>query len=114
MTIYFNHRVGDGVHYVTKHRGDSSENCILYNLFILALRHRIGALNVLWNQVYPEDYMSEEDMAYIVASALPITEPFDPASPDNIRDILSDVRVIKCFELADLIEQLLHSRGLVF
>ena len=71
-------------------------------------------MTALWNQVYPDDIMSEHDLAYIIASALPITHPFDPNSPDNIRDILGDLHSIQCAELADLVEQHLLLAGVAF
>jgi hypothetical protein len=118
---FFNHRVGDGLHYITDNfktfpdgsfqLGDTSENCVLYNLHLALFRHGLDRLNILWNQVYPDDTMSFEDLAYIIGSAIHFTEAYSPESPENLRDMLNDIRSIDCGKLADLVENKLKEKG---
>jgi hypothetical protein len=116
--IFFKHKVGDGLHYITDNfktfpdgtfqLGDTSEGCILFNLEVILSNNGIPyAVNDLWNQVYPDDFMAEEDIAYIVGTAVGLAEAFDPTSPDNIADALRDVEAMGCPELADIAAKML-------
>jgi hypothetical protein len=122
-TIFFNHKVGDGVHYVndnfktfkngTFQLGDTSDVCILLNLEVVLSKNNVpNTVNDLWNLAYPDDFMSEEDIAYIVFSATEYADDFDPSSPDNITSALDDVRAMGCPELADLAKTELQAIGI--
>lgn len=117
--IFFKHKVGDGLHYITDNfktfpdgnfqLGDTSEGCILFNLEVILSNNGIPyTVNDLWNQVYPDDFMAEEDIAYIVGTAVEFAEAFDPTSPDNIADALRDVEAMGCPELADIAGKMLQ------
>ena len=121
---HFKHRIGTGLHYVTEQQrtfrdgttqlGDTSETCVLYTLHTLLFRYWVPDTAELWNQVYPGDFMSNEDLAFIIHSGMMYTEKdFDLNSPDDILDILEDVRKIGCPELADLARQKLEEAGVV-
>jgi len=123
-TIVFNHRVGDGIHYITdnpkkfedgtEQLGDTSEVCIILNIETLLSRHNIEySFNDFWNFVYPEDFMSEADMAYIVYTAIDFTEPFETDSPDDISLAIEDVRAMGCPEVAGFVETLFIDLGLL-
>jgi len=122
--IHFRHRVGDGVHYITEHprtfkkdgetqRGDTSELCILLNLEIVLSCFGLPGLDELWNSVYPNDFMSVEDVSYIMSTAIAFSDEFNPRIPDNVADVLRDVQAMHCDELADAAEELLKSQGAV-
>ena len=122
QTIFFNHHVGDGLHYVTDNfhtfpdgsfqLGDTSENCILYSLHVMCFRNGLPRLVDLWNQVYRSDFMAHEDLGHIIYTAMQVCEKFDPTAPDNITAILDDVRAMGCPELADLVTRLLKEKGI--
>ena len=120
--IYFNHHVGNGVHYITpntrdlpggrKQLGDPSDLCILSNLDVVLSYYQLPQLNDVWNSVYPSDFMSDEDLACILTTAVDFAEPFDPGSLDNVSAVLEDVRAIKCDELANKVNELLKDNGM--
>lgn len=122
--VFFNHKVGDGVHYITnkpvalaggKHlAGATSEVCILFNLDMVAARYNLPTVDDMWNMVYPEDFMAVEDIAYITDTAFDFTDEFDPSSPEEVAAALQDTRAMGCDELAGYIEQLLRERGVAF
>jgi hypothetical protein len=118
---FFKHQIGDGLHYITNNfrvfpdgsfqLGDTSENCILTNLHIILFRHDYRLPDV-WNQVYPEDPLTDRDMAYIGFSSVTESIPFDATSLDNISLVIEDVRAICCDKLADHVTELLREKGL--
>lgn len=123
-TVAFKHSVGDGLHYITDNfrtfsdgsfqLGDTSEPCVLFALEVLLWRHNLPyLLQELWSEVYPNDFMALEDAAYILGPAVLFTESFDPHSPENIRDVLSDLAAIGCPELANRVKQLLEEKGVI-
>lgn len=122
QVIHFKHNVGDGVHYITDNfkvfnngeiqYGDTSDVCILLNLEIV-LSHNTKDLSVpdLWNAVYPNDPMSDDDMGYISFSAIDYCEDFDAKSLDNIASVLDDLRRMGCPELAEYATTALQDAG---
>lgn len=115
MTADFNfhkHQVGDGVHYITDHHqvhedgteqfGDTSEVCILRTVQAILFENNTGlTMGDLWNAVYPDDPMSEDDLAVILTNAQPFTEPFDATNQENISAVVYDLREMGCGTLAD-------------
>lgn len=122
-TIHFNHRPGDGLHYVNDNArsfpdgstqlGDTSYLSILLNLETI-LAHSRSTLSVpdLWNTAYPDDFMSDVDFGFIIVTAVTNTDRFDPSSPDNITAVIDDLRSMGCDELADVAIDHFRSAGL--
>jgi hypothetical protein len=120
--VYFNHQVGNGIHYITdnprelpgkrQQLGDTSDLCILSNLDIVLSYNNLPQLNDVWNSVYPGDFMSDEDLACILNTAVNFSENFDPGSLDNITAVLDDVRELKCEDLANKVSELLKENGM--
>lgn len=111
-TLYsaYTHSPGDGFHYIHPD-GYTSENCILYTLHVVTFRYNLPGVADLWNTVYPDDPMSFDDTAAIIASALPYINNFQPVSPDDVSAVVDDLRAIRCDELADHVTVLLRNKG---
>lgn len=117
--IYFNHMPGDGVHYINNNarsfpdgstqEGDTSDLCILLNLELI-LAHNGSDMSVpdLWNGVYPEDFMSEQDFGFILSVSIDGCGDFDPTAPDNITAVLDDLVSMGCPELAEAAKSCLN------
>jgi hypothetical protein len=122
MAVVYSHKVGDSLHYITGNArsfpdgssqvGDTSDLCILLNLETVLAHNGLNmSVPDLWNQAYPDDFMSEEDFAMMLGVSIHASDPFDPTAPDNISAALDDVRAMGCPELADLVEALLRRQG---
>lgn len=121
---HFRHRVGTGLHYITDHLqtfadgsvqfGDTSEVCVLLTLEQVLSRNGFGlTVNDLWNAVYPDDFMSDEDLAYILYSAIEFTDNFNPHDPVSIKNIIADLKSIACYALAERAEALFMEAGII-
>lgn len=111
MTIHFDHKVGDGIHYITdnprtfpdgtKQLGDTSELCAILNMETIVAFYDFPSIPDIWNDFYPNDIMSEHDFSYMLWSGLDFCTEFDPASEDNITSVLDDLRAAGLSDLAD-------------
>lgn len=121
--IYFPHRVGDGLHYITNNpirfqngvaqSGDTSEGCILFNLELILTHYNIpNMLNDLWNMAYPDDPMNDDTVGYLLYTHQDFTETADLRSPENLADALRDLQAIQCQKLAAITIDLLRQTGL--
>lgn len=113
MTNFFKHSVGDGIHYINENK-DTSDVCILFNVEVALSRNLMpDTLESIWNRVYPDDLMSLEDVAYISFAAIDHTNPFNIASPEDLHDLVEDVRAMGCPALADELAEEFSKIGLV-
>ncbi len=115
---YFKHSPGDGVHYINDNAhytedgrflpGDSSDRCIIANAQCLCTAFSLPSLSELWTSVYADDPMSHTDLLEIMDAALPYLNECDPKLALHQHGILSDLKAIKCKELASKIENMIR------
>jgi hypothetical protein len=122
QTNAFNHKPGDGLHYITDNfrilengdvsYGETSEGCCILNAHVLCSVFELPPFWELWNKIYPKDPMSMDDAATIIDGALKFTELCEPQIPDNTTAVLEDLESVGYPEFAEAIRSELCKRGI--
>ena len=105
MTIQ-RYKAGTGLHYIndnflvfhdgTYQFGDTSDTCILTNASLVLSYYGLPQLWNVWNSVYPDDPVDQEDTDFFIEQSLPFMEKCDPSvDPRLFSLILSRFITIK-------------------